>query len=376
MEKNEYREMTPGSHIKGPDASVLSRGLGENCILLDSRLKTLGIGENVRRAIGSVAEKDDISGFLQPADAFRLEEFAGKSSSYAGLSSLELTLSGVPGFSHACACRCHVFGADTVLLTLYANKRDFLLTHESMAAFNFPPLTGSDIPEKIESAHRMISIFAETHPDEAAILRSTVDGLIRKALASSIIFSILSQSGDTSPVYDPAALADRATEHVKGALSGADLAFSHSAASGGGISAPDIPAEHMWYLTTCVLTTAVRMSGHGRTVLNLLTEDGRLIMYTDSPNTPFGGRLPERMTLSEFRNIVPASALRLYLCDLICTEYGVTSEVLCTGDVLKIRFSFRMRGGGRSFHRFDPVFPVAEWEHISEAVIIPDVDAT
>lgn len=369
-QKNGLAPTDPGSV-----GDFLSHGLEGCSIILDSRLETLGIGEDARLALGSISQKSAIGDFLSPADAFRLEEFAKNSPAYAELSTLELTLSGVPGFSYACACRREVFGANAIILTLYANKRDFLLAHESMAAFNFLPLSEKSLMPKIESVRGMIGIFAESHPDEAAILRSTVDELIRKSLANSIICSILSQRGDANQSYDLISLAETATAHVKSSLADADLAFSlvgeprHS-----GVSAPGIPAEHMWYLMTCALTTAVRMSGHGRTVLSLLMENGRLVMRTTSPNSPFAQRLPERMTLSEFRNVVPASALRLYLCDLTCEEYGIASGVRCESDVLEITFEFTPRDKGRSFHRFDPVFPVDEWKSVADTVIIPDMD--
>ena len=354
-------------------ANLLSHGLEARSILLDSRLQAIGIGEEARLALGSISKAADIGEFLSAPDAFRFEEFARKASGYAGLSALELTLSGVPGFSYACACRREIFGSEAILITLYKSKRDFLLAYESMAAYNFLPLSEENILPRLETARKMIALFAQSHAEEAALLRSTLDELIGKALTGSVICSIIMQGDGSYAPYGLTELASRAAEHVKRSLSGADISFSSSAgAECDGAAASGIPAEHMWYLTTCVLTTAVKLSGHGRTVIDILPRDGRLCMRIVSPTSAFTARLPEHMTLSELKNVVPASSLRLFLCDLICDEYKASCDVHCGSDMLEITFEFKPRDTGRSFHRFDPVFPFAEWERIADAVVIPD----
>lgn len=356
-------------------SGLLSHGLEKRCILLDAHLETLGIGEEARLALGSVSKAQSIGEFLSAPDAFRLEEFAGNSRGYEGLSTLELTLSGVRGFSYACACRREVFGSDAILITLYKSKRDFLLEYENMSAYNFLPLSEKNLLPKLDTARKMIAIFSQSHAEEAAILRSTLDELIGKALAGSVICSILMQGDGSDVPYSLTELAARAADHVRRALSGADIAFSSRAGTDcDGASACGISAEHMWYLTTCVLTTAVKMSGHGRTVIDILPKDGQILMRIVSPCSPFCARLPEHMTLSELKNVVPASSLRLFLCDLICAEYNASCDVHCGGDVLEITFKFTPRDRGRSFHRFDPVFPFAEWERIADVVVIPDAE--
>lgn len=353
---------------------LLVRGLAECSVLLDSRLGTVGMGERVRMAIGSVAGADSIGEFLPAPDAFRLEAFTKRASGYEELSSLELTLSGVPGFTHARALRTELFGAGAILLTLYPSKRDFLLANENLEAANILPASEKGILSRLETAHKMADIFSQSHSGEAAFIHSVLDELASKTLASSVICSIIVHGDSSShPMYSMRELASRAVGHVKRSLSGADIALSSYAAEmDDGIAASGIPAEHMWYLTTCVLTTAVKLSGHGRTLLELTSKDERLILRVVSPASAFTARLPEHMTISELKNVVPASSLRLFLCDLICEEYKAACSVHCGSDMLEITFEFTPHARGRSFHRFDPVLPFDKWEQISHAVIIPD----
>ncbi len=355
--------------------SPFSHGLEDRSILLDSRLETLGIGREARFAIGSVSRAGAIGEFLSGPDAFRLEEFARRSRGYEALSTLELTLSGVPGFSYACACRRDIFGSDAILITLYKSKRDFLLAYEGMSAHNFLPLSEKDLLPKLETARKMIAIFARSHAEEAAVLSSTLNELVGRSLAGAVICSILMQGDGSYSPYGLTEIVQRAAEHVKRALSGADISFSsRTNAECDGALACAIPAEHMWFLATCVLTTAVKMSGHGRTVIEILTKNGRICMRTASPSSPFTSRLPEHITLCELKNVVPASSLRLFLCELICEEYQAACDVHCGSDMFEITFEFKPRHAGRSFHRFDPVYPFAEWEYITDAVVIPDTE--
>ena len=82
------------------------------------------------------------------------------------------------------------------------------------------------------------------------------------------------------------------------------------------------------------------------------------------------------MKLGEVREIMPPSAMRLYLCELICEEYAIASNAAFGDGEMELRFEIELRGEPGAFHRGEGKEIIAAYrEIIASALILPDEES-
>ena len=347
----------------------------ENALLIDCDLGIVAMGDNVRRALGSLRDYRDLAAFLVPSDAFRLEQFIIRNTPYSQISILEVTLSGAGRFKHAFAGRQSVFGHETVVVEFFADKRTRLLADKIAGEYFRRSLRSDALAESLANAERNLDRVEKTHPAEAGELRAIISSLVRRNLAAALIGSIVDPGKERRASFDAKELSRTAANYVKNALSGANVEMSFFSKNGKSAAVyPGVSPEHMWHLVTCALTSVVGVSGHGRTVFELYQDSDTLKASFTAPCGEFANRLPPDMTLGELRDILAPSTLRLYICELICEEYDIASSVVCVKESLTISFTFKLQKVGRSFDRFEVTAALLPqyWGIVTDAIVIPD----
>ena len=366
---------SPLSPVSEQDKGDVFRSAADNAVLIDCELGIIASGAQVRRAIGSIRTYRELTGFMPPSDAFRLEQFIIRNTPYSQISTLEVTLRGAGRFKFAAACRQNVFGKSAVVLEFYADKRARLLSDKVYKSnLCASPLSG-ELNENIEKAKQILALFERSHPDEANALRQIMSSFVRKSLASTLIASITDPGKDTRASFDAAELVNTAANYVKNALAGANVETVYSSTDGKmSPVSPGISPEHMWHLVTCALTSVIGISKHGKSVIGLDRSFDALKMTFSTQCASFVGQMPREMTLGELREILAPSTLRLYLCELICEEHDILSAVSCVDERLEISFEFKLKRHGRKFHRFDTTAKLLPqlWSVVTNVLVIPD----
>ena len=339
----------------------------DNALIIDESLNTIALGKRVRLALGSAKGDGVIFRFIEGGDAFRFEQFVCRAAPYDSLKTIRIKLRGLRGYCVAVGCRTRVFGRDAVLLRFYRTVGELLGSEGEVIR------RGALSPERedgaLDDARRIIDVLAAERPEDARSLLAAFDELSRKSLASQVICDIATSFPDHDP-YDVIALAERAARYVGGVMC-AETPFAAVSGKKRFSGEVDVSPEHLWYLLTAALGSAVSLSDEKRAALAARTGKRSVTVRVTAKRCALAEALPDKLTLGDLRELCPRSSLRLYLCELICEASGVCASVLCEGGELSISFTLPVFGDDRSFHSAD-VEPRPEWLAVTEALIIPD----
>lgn len=320
-------------------------------IIIDTFLDTIGAAEQVRMKLGSVVKASDLVDVLSPEDSFRLEDFASFAPSYDDVESLSITLNGIEKYSFATVSRRSILGRTSLIITLYRDRRAYLLSKGAMA-FNSNGIPGlqqcSVLIDKLRSSFRTI---LEKCPEEVEELETDLMNVVRNALAAIIIQNVFTGKKYDHSFFDPVEILRAAVKEISGAIPGAITRFTPSPAlSRRPVISSSISSEHLWYLVTGVLSSVVSVTGHGHTVLSADRDDSRLRVTAFAPSPRFPHRMPETMSLCELKELLPDSSMRLYICELICDEYKIDCQSHCCADSFTVNFDIPIDNTVEEFH--------------------------
>ena len=354
---------TPTENARADNVSIES-----NALIVDGSFRLIAVGDRIRLAAGSAKRGDAVYSFIAPDDLFRFERFVLLAAPYDAMATVEIALRGVPGFATAVAARAEMFGTNTVILRCYKSKNELLASEVTQFyERSFP--SGTAGQNRIEKARRIINrAFADRPRDARALDRAFTD-VVRHSLTSEMICAIVTAVRDHDD-YDVSALAKQAAGYVGGMLC-RKIAVSDLRESTRFSGHADVCPEHMWYLCTAALGAALAISKSAARLV--ISSDGDGIRFEiRTASKALAASLPETLRLGELREIVPRSALKLFLCELICDENGIASEIVCENGGIAISFTVPLTKDEREFHSTAPAVVQARWLALTEAVIIPD----
>ena len=345
-----------------------------NAVLIDCNLGLIAVGENVTASLGSIRSYRDLDEFIEPAQAFRLEQFVVRKAPFARLTALEIAIRGCARFKFAVAMRHSVFGKDTVILEFYPDRRAKLMADKLALKYMSRPAISGMIDDTVSEAESIMSVFAETHPAEAEALRTVVTSVIRRSLAPVLIESIISPTKNRNAAIDVADLARSAAKYIKNAFPGSAVATEFmSERKRRTPIVTGVSPDHMWDLVTCALTTLIGISADHSAAISIAQSEARLgISFCANVGAVADG-FPPQLTLGEVREMLPPSTMRLYLCELICEEYAAASDVSFADGNMTLSFEFDLPGEGQQFHRFETAHTDERMRNLlTDVVIIPD----
>lgn len=360
------RDVTYDAYCKTSESKELS-ALERTSIIIDNLLDTIAVGEEIRGVIGSAAKGRAIFHFIAEEDVFRFEQFIYRAAPYDRMNTMEVGLRGAGRFSLAVVCRKNVFGKDAVVMTCFKEKIESLMTDGALYMLH-GDLFAADAKEKIAEAKRLLGLFAEDHPSEAKLLGDLFDEAARQSLISDMISRIVTGVSDRSN-YDVCALARQAAEYTNSAL-GSDLVCAVNGETHDFTGTVSVPPEHMWYLLTTALAASVSISETDKAILEVRIDGNDLTLCFRSPNASLSGFLPEKMKIGEMKELAPGSALRLYLCELVCDRNNIPSEVICRDGAISLCLRIPMILNERRFHYEEEFAVMPEWLALTDAVVM------
>ena len=345
-----------------------------NDVLIDCDLGVIAAGNAVTEAFGTIRSFTDLSEFVSPKQAFRLEQFIIRKTPFDRLPTLEIAVAKAPAFKCAVAYRQTLFDRSTVLLRFYHDKRDQLTADKLAVKYCFRTKDAELVDEALDNTERIISQIEKTLPDEAASLRMALAPLLRESLAHKLIESVITPSKNRECAIDVKDISKSAANYVKRSF--AKSAITTSVVTDRKRKDPvisGISPDHLWNLTACALTSLVGASVDGHIDVNLKLTETDLITTFETNVGDLASGLPCSLTLGELREILPLSTMRLYLCDLICAENGMRSEAAFSGERMKLIFDLDLTKSSQQFHRFETYAAEAMISKIvTDAVIITD----
>ena len=340
--------------------------LTANAAIVDCEMKTVAVGEHLRDAAGSAAKGDFIFSFIKGKDALRFEQFVRAAAPYKSLTTIALEVTGLRGYSRALACRRELFGTSVALVSFYKDNKE-ILAH---AGTQFRPTFAGGEPGILDNAKRIIESLSDERPNDASTLRAALDDAVRRSLTADLICRIVTERFDHAP-FDLASLAKRAADYVNGVLC-ADTVFSSVGGEAVCSIDPGVQPEHMWYLITSALTAVISLSDGNPASLCVSGGEDGVSMRFSALSASLAHRLPESVSLGELRELCPRSALRLYLCELICEENGISGKVTREGGEIAISLHVPAARDDRTFHSAEHIEPRPEWLVIAKQLIIED----
>ena len=295
-----------------------------------------------------------ITDYIGETDAFRLEEFTKSRERYDSISSIELPSVKFADFNFAYAVRRTVFGVPCIQIYLFPSKRDFLLSDEKHEIYTRATSDTSGLISDIRQVKKELETDFGVSRENAFHLSAKLDSLYTELIRSSLIRSV-TKGSEEYPSFDICAAVDLALKNSS--ADGEGTGFASPCVFSASLIADKcrrvrISAENLICLVSASYSTACAVSDSVRAYADM-SADGVLSFSVAFENPELCPLLPDGAGLIELDSLLRGQSFRLFLCDLICTEFGYTVRISSDGNSVTVTFDIPPINGKSEFKSRD-----------------------
>lgn len=320
------------------DFEALSEKKG-TFLLIDDELRIIYLSSSAKDITGGALLGSSIRDHLTTSDSFRLENFIKSRGNYGEISQTEVSLSHLGGFCFGYVSRRDFFRSPLAKVDLFTSKREFLLSKNTPGAY-FGARPGlSEIFERLESARAEAEKISRGLSIQSESISSTLDMVMREFMSAYLVQTVF-EDNEKFPVFDLCSATELALRNVA-EESGCKVCFCEftQALLRGKCSRVRITAENLISLISAVFFFTRSLSCEKVSFLADLSEKGEFTFSASASCPSVCSVLPDRAGLIELDSLVEGKSFHLFLCNLICTQFGCSAEIYTKGGKLTITFT-------------------------------------
>lgn len=308
-------------------------------LLADGMLKTVYLSPGAKDILGAGSVGLSLADHMSEADSFRLESFIKSRGKYGEISSMEVSFSHLCGFSFGYVSRKDFFKSPCVQIDLFGSRKDFLLSKRSPGSYCNIRSGAPNVLRKMELARSELEKIAAELPGQTSELYSAIDVMSRELLSAYLVQSVFENAEDY-PVFDLCSAVELALRNAT-AESGREVCacdFSPKLLSGK-CSRVRITAENLISLVTAIFSLSDSVAEGDVRFSAKLSDIGEFVFDAAAECPSVCAVLPDGAGLIELDSLIEGQSFRLFLCDLICTQYGCDVRIETDGRMLTLSFT-------------------------------------